>query len=160
MGNLIGITILLLLLIAIPFPPSSSSSSATSSSGNSSKRELIEVGGGPDDLVWVVQLSDLHFSVHHPERAREFQEIVGFALSFIKPSLVLLTGDLTGFILIENFCFSVSSDGKSKDLLIMKQDEDEWIEYQKVMQDVVQRSGLDRSAFYDIRGNHDNLVYL
>ncbi|KAL0298480.1 UNVERIFIED_CONTAM: putative metallophosphoesterase [Sesamum radiatum] len=142
MGNLIGITILLLLLIAIPFPPSSSSSSATSSSGNSSKREVIEVGGGPDDLVWVVQLSDLHFSVHHPERAREFQEIVGFALSFIKPSLVLLTGDLT--------------DGKSKDLLIMKQDEDEWIEYQKVMQDVVQRSGLDRSAFYDIRGNHDN----
>ncbi|KAL0317558.1 UNVERIFIED_CONTAM: putative metallophosphoesterase [Sesamum angustifolium] len=144
MGNLIGITILLLLLIAIPFPPSSSSSSssATSSSGNSSKREVIEVGGGPDDLVWVVQLSDLHFSVHHPERALEFQEIVGFALSFIKPSLVLLTGDLT--------------DGKSKDLLIMKQDEDEWIEYQKVMQDVVQRSGLDRSAFYDIRGNHDN----
>ncbi|KAL0402662.1 UNVERIFIED_CONTAM: putative metallophosphoesterase [Sesamum latifolium] len=138
MGNLIRITILLL-LIAIPFPPPSLSAI---SSGNSSKREVIEVGGGPDDLVWVVQLSDLHFSVHHPERARDFQEIVGFALSFIKPSLVFLTGDLT--------------DGKSKDLLIMKQDEDEWIEYQKVMQDVVQRSGLDRRTFYDLRGNHDN----
>lgn len=38
----------------------------------------------------------------------------------------------------------------------MKQDEEEWIEYQKVMKDVVQRSGLDKSTFYDVRGNHDN----
>ena len=38
----------------------------------------------------------------------------------------------------------------------MKQDEEEWIEYHKVMQDVIDRSGLDHKAFYDIRGNHDN----
>ncbi|GER51333.1 calcineurin-like metallo-phosphoesterase super family protein [Striga asiatica] len=112
-------------------------------SEGSKKRELIEIGGGPDDdLVWVVQLSDLHFSVHHPERAADFTELVGPTLSFIKPDLVLLTGDLT--------------DGKSKDLLTMKQDEDEWIEYDKVMRDVVKRSGLDKSKFYDVRGNHDN----
>lgn len=38
----------------------------------------------------------------------------------------------------------------------MKQDEEEWIAYHKVMQDVIQRSGLDKSTFYDVRGNHDN----
>lgn len=38
----------------------------------------------------------------------------------------------------------------------MKQDEKEWLEYQKVMEDVVKRSGLNKNIFYDIRGNHDN----
>ena len=48
------------------------------------------------------------------------------------------------------------TDGKSKDLLTMKQNEVEWMEYQNVMQDVIKRSGLEKSIFYDIRGNHDN----
>lgn len=39
----------------------------------------------------------------------------------------------------------------------MKQNEVEWIEYQKVMIDVIERSGLDEKIFYDLRGNHDNL---
>lgn len=53
--------------------------------------------------------------------------------------------------------FSLSpSDGKSKDLLTMKQNEEEWVEYQNVMEDVIKRSGLDRSIFFDLRGNHDN----
>jgi hypothetical protein len=38
----------------------------------------------------------------------------------------------------------------------MKQNEDEWIEYQNVMEDVARSSGLDKSIFYDLRGNHDN----
>ncbi|KAE9448067.1 hypothetical protein C3L33_20037, partial [Rhododendron williamsianum] len=104
-------------------------------------RQVIDVKGGPEDVVWVVQLSDLHFSVHNPERARDFKDLVGPSLSFINPSLVLITGDLT--------------DGKSKDLLTMKQDEAEWVEYEKVMQDVIERSGLDKDIFYDVRGNHD-----
>lgn len=87
MGNVNPITIFLL-LFAIPFPACAAISSDT--------RGVMEVEGGPDDVVWVVQLSDLHFSVHRPERARDFKEIVGPTLSFIKPSLVLLTGDLTG----------------------------------------------------------------
>lgn len=89
MANVIVIEILVL-LFAIPI------SSGSDGSGNSNNREVIELNGTPNDLVWVVQLSDLHFSVHHPDRARDFRDIVGPALSFIKPSLVLLTGDLTG----------------------------------------------------------------
>ncbi|KAL1803176.1 hypothetical protein ACET3Z_031823 [Daucus carota] len=54
--------------------------------------------------------------------------------------------------------FEVSSlpDGKSKDLLTMKQDKEEWMEYDQVMEHVVEKSGLDKSIFYDLRGNHDN----
>ncbi|KAJ4837126.1 hypothetical protein Tsubulata_030654 [Turnera subulata] len=103
---------------------------------------VIQAKRGPQSVIWVVQLSDLHFSVHHPERAIDFKNIVGPALRMINPSLVLITGDLT--------------DGKSKDLLTMKQNEDEWLEYQNVMEDVIKRSGLDKSIFYDLRGNHDS----
>lgn len=103
---------------------------------------VIQVKGGPESVIWVVQLSDLHFSVHHPERAIDFKNIVGPALRMINPSLVLITGDLT--------------DGKSKDLLTMKQNEDEWLEYQNITEDVIKRSGLNKSIFYDLRGNHDS----
>lgn len=116
-----------------------SSAVVATAAGN---ERVIELKGGPDSVVWVVQLSDLHFSVHHPHRARDFKNHVGPALSMINPSLVLVTGDLT--------------DGKSKDLLTMKQNEDEWVEYQNVMDAVIERSGVHKSLFFDLRGNHDN----
>lgn len=100
------------------------------------------IEGGSDSVVWVVQLSDLHFSVHNPNRALDFNNLVGPALSIINPSLVLITGDLT--------------DGKSKDLLTMKQNEDEWVEYKNVMDGVIERSGLHKRLFFDLRGNHDS----
>lgn len=75
------------------------------------KRRVIEAEGSPNDLVWVVQLSDLHFSVHHPQRAQDFIAFVGPALSFIKPSLVLLTGDLTG--LFSDLVFARIRDKRS-----------------------------------------------
>ncbi|XP_047316102.1 putative metallophosphoesterase At3g03305 [Impatiens glandulifera] len=106
------------------------------------KSEIIDVVGGPEDVIWVVQLSDLHFSVHNPERAQDFKELIGPALSLVNPSLVLLTGDLT--------------DGKSKDMLVMKQDETEWVEYQNTLKHVVEESGLNKNIFYDLRGNHDS----
>ncbi|XP_078181605.1 calcineurin-like metallo-phosphoesterase superfamily protein [Carex rostrata] len=102
----------------------------------------IEVEGGPGSVVWVVQLSDLHFSVFHPDRARDFRRYVGSTLSMVNPSLVLITGDLT--------------DGKSKDLLTMKQEEREWMEYENVTKEVILASGLDERIFYDLRGNHDS----
>lgn len=59
-------------------------------------RRVIQLREGPEHVIWAVQLSDLHFSVHHPDRASDFKRIVGPALSMISPSLVLITGDLTG----------------------------------------------------------------
>ncbi|CAN1145459.1 Putative metallophosphoesterase At3g03305 [Linum perenne] len=104
--------------------------------------DVEKAGEGPESVVWVVQLSDLHFSVHYPERALDFISIIGPTLGMISPSLVLITGDLT--------------DGKSKDMMTMKQDEVEWLEYMTVMEEVVKKSGLDKSIFYDLRGNHDS----
>ena len=62
------------------------------------RRRVIDAKGGPESLIWVVQLSDLHFSAHHPDRALDFRALVGPALSMINPSLVLITGDLTGAV--------------------------------------------------------------
>ncbi|CAO2196633.1 unnamed protein product [Urochloa humidicola] len=105
-------------------------------------RDVVEVSGAPDGVVWVAQLSDLHFSVHHPERAYDFRRYVGPALAMVNPDLVLITGDLT--------------DGKSKDLLTMKQNEVEWVEYESTINDIIQISKLPRRIFYDLRGNHDS----
>ena len=45
---------------------------------------------------------------------------------------------------------------KHKDLLSSRHDESEWIEYARVIDDVVNRSGLNKEIFYDLRGNHDS----
>lgn len=84
--------LLILLLLLISLCTTSVSGSVDESGG---RRRVIEARSG-QDLVWVVQLSDLHFSVHHPERAIDFRDTVAPALSLINPSLVLITGDLTG----------------------------------------------------------------
>ncbi|CAL9197912.1 unnamed protein product [Musa hybrid cultivar] len=135
--------LLVMVFVAILVLPVSRSSPESEAEGRTRKPggNVIEVEGEPKSVVWVVQLSDLHLSVHHPERAYDLRRYVGPALAMINPSLVLITGDLT--------------DGKSKDLLTMKQDEVEWIEYQNVLDNVIQRSGLNKEIFYDLRGNHD-----
>ena len=90
----------LLLLISL-----STTTRVSASVDESGRRRVIEARSG-QDLVWVVQLSDLHFSVHHPERAIDFRNILGPALSLINPSLVLITGDLTGLTYnLSNFFF-------------------------------------------------------
>ncbi|MQM10396.1 hypothetical protein Taro_043292, partial [Colocasia esculenta] len=102
------------------------SRSATASDPPYGTRSVVDVEGGPASVVWVVQLSDLHFSVFHPkravdftrllsdlhfsvfhpERAVDFTRLVGPALAMIKPSLVLITGDLTGSLWV---CFGLPS---------------------------------------------------
>lgn len=67
------------------------------SRSQNNERLIINLKGSPHDVVWIVQFSDLHFSVHHPERALDFQNLVGPTLAMINPSLVFITGDLTGY---------------------------------------------------------------
>ncbi|XP_020977584.1 putative metallophosphoesterase At3g03305 isoform X3 [Arachis ipaensis] len=73
----------------------------TAGNGSKTEERVIQTKGVYDSVLWVVQFSDLHFSVHHPDRAIDFHDLVGPALSFINPSLVLITGDLTGQRLCE-----------------------------------------------------------
>ena len=69
---------------------------AAASSVAADERAVVEVSGAPEGVVWAAQLSDLHFSVHHPERAYDFRRYVGPALAMVNPDLVFITGDLTG----------------------------------------------------------------
>jgi hypothetical protein len=64
--------------------------------GGGDLRRVVEVPGEPGSVVWAVQLSDLHLSAFHPERAADFRRQVGDALAMVNPALVLITGDLTG----------------------------------------------------------------
>ncbi|KAI5064264.1 hypothetical protein GOP47_0020934 [Adiantum capillus-veneris] len=91
--------------------------------------------------VWVVQLSDLHFSSYRPQRAFSFRKLLPPLLTLINPSLILITGDLT--------------DGKSKNQAAMRQDESEWTQYKEAVDWVVSKSGLPARIFFDLRGNHD-----
>lgn len=63
---------------------------AVRAGGGGDLRRVVEVPGEPGSVVWVVQLSDLHLSAFHPERAADFRRHV------VNPALVLITGDLTG----------------------------------------------------------------
>lgn len=98
MGILVLIFLLFLLCLKVPTYHAQQQDQTSSFSPH---RTVIDVKGGPESVVWVVQLSDLHFSVHHPDRAFDFKTLLPPALSMINPSLVLITGDLTGL----NLCF-------------------------------------------------------
>ena len=51
------------------------------------------------EVIWAVQISDLHISSYHTDRSLSLQKLMGPLLKLISPSLVLITGDLTGFII-------------------------------------------------------------
>ncbi|XP_062216149.1 putative metallophosphoesterase At3g03305 isoform X2 [Phragmites australis] len=48
------------------------------------------------NVAWVVQVSNLHISAYHPERAADLARILGASLRAIRPHLLLVTGDITG----------------------------------------------------------------
>lgn len=98
-------------------------------------------GDGDGDVAWVVQVSDLHLSAYHRERAEDLKKLLAPALNMIRPSLVLVTGDIT--------------DAKNRYRTTDRQDEDEWIQYKNSMDFVIKESGLEKRVFFDLRGNHD-----
>lgn len=102
--DIINMLIMMLFILFSLLCHNCNCSSNIINSSNEKNREIIEIKG-ENDVVWIVQLSDLHFSVHYPERAFEFQKFVSSTLSMISPSLVLITGDLTGIILLSIFFY-------------------------------------------------------
>lgn len=93
------------------------------------------------DVAWVVQVSDLHLSAFHPERAEDLVSRLAPALRVIRPSLLFITGDIT--------------DAKNKRRTSTRQDQSEWIQYRSAVDKIVRSSGIDRRTIFDIRGNHD-----
>ncbi|XP_031497060.1 putative metallophosphoesterase At3g03305 [Nymphaea colorata] len=108
---------------------------------SSVSREVFFLDGGPSDVTWVVQITDLHLSSYHPDRADDLKRLLAPALRIVRPSLLLITGDLT--------------DAKSKDRTTTRQDLSEWLQYKQTMEAVAKESGMSLRTFIDIRGNHD-----
>uniref|UniRef100_A0A0E0KBI9 Uncharacterized protein n=1 Tax=Oryza punctata TaxID=4537 RepID=A0A0E0KBI9_ORYPU len=106
--------------------------------GASVARSAFSMDG---DVAWVVQVSDLHISAYHPDRAEDLVSLLGPALRAIRPHLLLVTGDIT--------------DAKNRRKTTSRQDEKEWITYKKAIDAIVGRGGIDKSRIFDIRGNHD-----
>ncbi|XP_074582885.1 putative metallophosphoesterase At3g03305 isoform X2 [Curcuma longa] len=121
-------------LFFFTFPYASSSSIGA----ESVVRESFPMDG---DVAWVVQISDLHLSAYHPDRASDLVRLLAPALRVIRPALLLITGDIT--------------DAKNKRRTATRQDLSEWIQYKNSMEAVVNHSGLDKRIIFDIRGNHD-----
>jgi hypothetical protein len=105
-----------------------------------SNMESVEnvLSDSDNHLVWFMQISDLHISIHHDQtRITDFDEFCKRVLALVQPSVVLATGDLT--------------DAKNGDLFGSKQYEKEWKTYHDLIKD---NNLLDKMAWLDVRGNH------
>ncbi|KAJ0976055.1 hypothetical protein J5N97_018020 [Dioscorea zingiberensis] len=104
----------------------------------SPSREFLALDG---DVAWVVQVTDLHLSAYHTERGDDLVRLLAPALLVIRPSLLLITGDIT--------------DAKNKKRSSTRQDESEWIQYRNAMDAIVRHNVIEKRRIFDIRGNHD-----
>ncbi|XP_043209318.1 transmembrane protein 62-like [Amphibalanus amphitrite] len=92
-----------------------------------------------DDLMWFIQVSDLHISIFQdPSRIEQLKEFVNGSLPIIQPELVVASGDLT--------------DAKNEDNVGSLQYEKEW----QIYKDILVKGNVFNSSFWlDLRGNHD-----
>lgn len=101
----------------------------------------VIIGDRPTDLVWFLQVSDLHLSNRGSfERISDFEEFANTYADIFKPDAVLVTGDIT--------------DGKANgSVFATDQQIDEWQAYHRA---VTNSKVTQKTAWLDVRGNHDN----
>lgn len=106
--------------------------------------DTVIVGDKAENLIWFVQISDLHLSVFNDiGRMMELRQFCDQTVRTIRPKAVLATGDLT--------------DAKNKDGQGSRQFEQEWNMYQSVLRECEVEKITD---WLDIRGNHDSFNIL
>lgn len=93
-----------------------------------------------EDLMWFIQVSDLHISYFHYHDSKEdLDEFFSTTLDTIKPKVVIASGDLT--------------DAKSQDGIDSYQLAEEWTFYANTLN---KHNVLNKTIYLDIRGNHDS----
>ncbi|CAB0020984.1 unnamed protein product, partial [Nesidiocoris tenuis] len=100
------------------------------------------IADSSENIMWFIQISDLHIS-KFPDamdrRVAELREFCRRTVRAINPAVVLASGDLT--------------DAKTDTHMGSKQYHEEWSMYS----DVLEKSGVKKLVpWLDIRGNHDN----
>jgi predicted MPP superfamily phosphohydrolase len=94
----------------------------------------------PKSIFHFVQVSDVHFSVFHPQRKVNFDKFM-MSLRVTQPKFVLNTGDTT--------------DGEGNPFIWhVQQYEDEWKGYHDVMKKYERE--WNSTNWFDVRGNHDH----
>ena len=103
-----------------------------------------------ENLVWFVQVSDLHFSKYHDsKRSDDFLKFCQYSNQILKPEAVIITGDLT--------------DATDRNGAGSRQFFEEWEMYNETMTKCrafkTKKESGSRSPtlWLDIRGNHDTL---
>ncbi|PKA52355.1 Putative metallophosphoesterase [Apostasia shenzhenica] len=115
-------------------------------------REFFPMEG---DVAWIVQVSDLHLSSYHPERAEDIMRLLAPALRAIQPALVFVTGDITVKAMANLLGYHSSHYAKNRRRTSSSQDESEWVQYKNAVDALVKKSGIEKRRIFDIRGNHD-----
>ncbi|CAB3359311.1 Hypothetical predicted protein [Cloeon dipterum] len=97
-------------------------------------------GDVADNLIWFLQISDIHISVFHDmSRVTDLKDFCSKTIDAIKPTVVLASGDLT--------------DAKTADNMGSRQYVEEWQSYKSILEE---SKVQQKTLWLDVRGNHDN----
>lgn len=110
---------------------------------NHHKRDVIINQKLDDNLMWFLQVTDLHLSNRGEfQRENDFIEFCENYLDIFKPDAVLVTGDIT--------------DGRKPNTTFGTGPQlDEWLAYSNAVKKS-NRLANGQTKWFDIRGNHDN----
>jgi len=83
----------------------------------------LRITNTPNHLIWFVQISDLHLSMYNALRTQTFALLSNHIAEFIRPEMVVLSGDITDAMNRNPFA-APSSSG---------QQQSEWKAYRQIV---------------------------